>query len=74
MQISEVSTSGALISQLEDALLKQQLSCLSASALEELKESHFQSHIQHRLEELEGYCISDEHLSLWFVFSFGWVC
>ncbi|KAH7655866.1 Nucleoplasmin ATPase protein [Dioscorea alata] len=51
--ISEVSTGGALISQLEDALLKQQLSRLSASALEELKESHFQSHIQHRLEELE---------------------
>ncbi|KAJ0987174.1 hypothetical protein J5N97_005530 [Dioscorea zingiberensis] len=51
--INGASTAGILVSQLEDALLKQQLNRLSASELEEIKESRFQTHIQHRLEELE---------------------
>ncbi|URE12227.1 SNF2 family N-terminal domain [Musa troglodytarum] len=46
-------TSGTLTSELEDALLKQQLSRMSCSALIETKESRFNGLIQHRLAELE---------------------
>lgn len=54
LQIPADSTSGTLISDLEDALLKQQLSRMSSSALRETQESRFNSLIQHRLTELEG--------------------
>ncbi|CAL9192040.1 probable ATP-dependent DNA helicase CHR12 [Musa acuminata AAA Group] len=46
-------TGGTLTSELEDALLKQQLSRMSCSALIETKESRFNGLIQHRLAELE---------------------
>ncbi|WOL03336.1 hypothetical protein Cni_G12056 [Canna indica] len=44
---------GSLISELEDALLKQQLSHMHYLTLKELKDSRFKSLIQHRLSELE---------------------
>ncbi|XP_065013175.1 probable ATP-dependent DNA helicase CHR12 [Musa acuminata AAA Group] len=46
-------TGGTLTSEVEDALLKQQLSRMSCSALIETKESRFNGLIQHRLAELE---------------------
>ncbi|KAG6513258.1 probable ATP-dependent DNA helicase CHR12 isoform X1 [Zingiber officinale] len=52
-EIPADSTSGTLISELEDALLKQKLSHMSSSALRETQESRFNSLIQHRLTELE---------------------
>lgn len=54
MQIHEVSTSGSLLSEFEDALLKQKMKHMHCLELEELKENHFNSLIQHRLKELEG--------------------
>lgn len=55
VQIHLDPTGGTLTSELEDALLKQQLSRMSCSALIETKESRFNGLIQHRLAELEGY-------------------
>ncbi|KAG6524793.1 hypothetical protein ZIOFF_014733 [Zingiber officinale] len=49
----EVSTSGSLISEFEDALLKQKMKHMHCLELEESKENHFNSLIQHRLKELE---------------------
>ncbi|XP_058077693.1 probable ATP-dependent DNA helicase CHR12 isoform X2 [Magnolia sinica] len=49
-----VLANGGLITDLEDALAKQRTSCMSSLALKESEESRLQSHIQHRLTELEG--------------------
>ncbi|CAH2072376.1 unnamed protein product [Thlaspi arvense] len=45
---------GDLMSEFEDALLKQRPNCESGSRLTELKEVRHKTHIQHRLSELEG--------------------
>ncbi|OIT24296.1 PREDICTED: probable ATP-dependent DNA helicase CHR12 [Nicotiana attenuata] len=44
---------GDLMADFEDSLLRQRSSCASGSGLTKLKEDRFQSHIQHRLTELE---------------------
>lgn len=44
-----------LLTDFENALSKQRSKCMSGFALTESRESHYQSHIQHRLNELEGY-------------------
>ncbi|KAJ8565858.1 hypothetical protein K7X08_008434 [Anisodus acutangulus] len=44
---------GELIADFEYSLLRQRSSCTSGSGLTKLKEDRFQSHIQHRLTELE---------------------
>ncbi|XP_058192879.1 probable ATP-dependent DNA helicase CHR12 [Rhododendron vialii] len=44
---------GNLIIELEDALVKQRPNCLSGSGLTESRDKRLQSHIQHRLAELE---------------------
>lgn len=51
---SGMSRYGDLMAEFEVAVLKQRQSCMSGSGLAELKENRFQSHIQHRLAELEG--------------------
>lgn len=47
---------GDLMSEFEDALLKQRPNCESGSRLAELKETRYKSRIQNRLSELEGDC------------------
>ncbi|KAJ4722406.1 Chromatin structure-remodeling complex protein SYD [Melia azedarach] len=42
-----------LLTDFENALSKQRSKCMSGFALTESRESHYQSHIQHRLNELE---------------------
>ena len=54
VQIYGVSTKGTLISEFEDALLKQERGHMSSLALRQSKENRFQSLIQSRLTELEG--------------------
>ncbi|KAJ4955644.1 hypothetical protein NE237_012427 [Protea cynaroides] len=44
---------GALITEFEDALVKQRSNCMSGLRLRESKEKRLTSHIQHRLTELE---------------------
>ena len=44
-----------LLCDLDDALSKQRSKCMSGFGLAESKENHYQSHIHHRLNELEGY-------------------
>ncbi|KAI8566235.1 hypothetical protein RHMOL_Rhmol02G0024400 [Rhododendron molle] len=44
---------GDLIIELDDALVKQRPNCLSGSGLTESRDKRLQSHIQHRLAELE---------------------
>ncbi|KAE9453151.1 hypothetical protein C3L33_14925, partial [Rhododendron williamsianum] len=44
---------GDLIIELEDALVKQRANCSSGSGLTESRDKRLQSHIQHRLAELE---------------------
>lgn len=41
--------------ELEDALIMQRPDCMTALSLRELKETRLQSHIQHRLKQLEGF-------------------
>ena len=43
-----------LLTDLEDALLKQHPNCVSGSKLEKARENRYQNQIQHRLNELEG--------------------
>lgn len=49
----EISIGGELISNLEDALVKQRSNCMSGSGLEEARKYRLRSHMQHRLSELE---------------------
>ncbi|KAA8527571.1 hypothetical protein F0562_034714 [Nyssa sinensis] len=49
----EISNGGDLMMDLEDALVKQQPSFMSGFDLMESRDNRFQSHIQHRLSELE---------------------
>ena len=46
---------GDLIIDLNDGLVKQWSNCMSGSELIKSRENHLQSHIQHRLTELQGY-------------------
>ncbi|CAA7395197.1 unnamed protein product [Spirodela intermedia] len=50
----KASIKGHLIMELEDALIMQRPDCMTALSLRELKETRLQSHIQHRLKQLEG--------------------
>lgn len=50
-----VSRGGDLITDLDDALVKQRPNCMSGFGLTDLRENRLQSQIQHRLTELEGY-------------------
>ncbi|XP_016434842.2 putative ATP-dependent DNA helicase CHR12 [Nicotiana tabacum] len=50
---SGMGSYGDLMADFEDSLLRQRSSCTSGSGLTKLKEDRFQSHIQHRLTELE---------------------
>lgn len=52
--IHGVSTKGTLISEFEDALMKQKNGLMSGLALRQSKENRLQSLIQYRLSELEG--------------------
>lgn len=56
---SGMGSYGDLMADFEDSLLRQRSSCTSGSGLTKLKEDRFQSHIQHRLTELEGKCSSE---------------
>lgn len=49
-----VSTYDELMLDFEDAVLKQRPDCLPSSKLSDIKETRFQSQINHRLTELEG--------------------
>ena len=51
---SAISNEGDLMTDLEDALAKQWPGHISGSELAEARENRVQSHIQHRLTELEG--------------------
>lgn len=51
---SGLSAPGCLMAELEDALAKQRPNCMSDSALSKSRENRLESHIQHRLTELEG--------------------
>ena len=42
------------MSEFEDALSKQRPNCMSGFALAELRGNRYQSHILHRINELEG--------------------
>ncbi|GKV38526.1 hypothetical protein SLEP1_g46434 [Rubroshorea leprosula] len=44
---------GNLLSEFENALSRQRPKCMSGSGLRESRENRYQSHIQHRLKELE---------------------
>ncbi|KAK9287937.1 hypothetical protein L1049_016382 [Liquidambar formosana] len=48
-----ISSTGDLIMNLEDALVKQRPNCMSGFGLTQARESRFQSQVQHRLTELE---------------------
>ncbi|OVA12559.1 SNF2-related [Macleaya cordata] len=48
-----ISDRGNLMTDLEDAVVKQRPICMSGSGLRESVENRLQSHIQHRLSELE---------------------
>ncbi|KAL5849724.1 hypothetical protein ACOSQ4_007737 [Xanthoceras sorbifolium] len=50
---ANIYNGGDLMSEFEIALSKQRPKCISGSGLAELKENRYQSHIQHRLNELE---------------------
>ncbi|KAJ8622684.1 hypothetical protein MRB53_031213 [Persea americana] len=50
---SGLSAPGCLMAELEDALAKQRPNCMSDSALSKSRENRLESHIQHRLTELE---------------------
>ncbi|XP_043696942.1 probable ATP-dependent DNA helicase CHR12 [Telopea speciosissima] len=51
----QIFDGGALITEFEEALVKQRPNCMSGLKLRESKESRLQSHIQHRLTELEEF-------------------
>lgn len=51
-----ISGGGDLIMELDDALVKQRPNFTSGHELIKSRENRLQSHIQHRLTELEGYC------------------
>ena len=55
MQEDHGSPKGDLLADFEDALFEQRPNCMSGSGLTALRENRYQSHIQHRLTELEGY-------------------
>lgn len=55
MQEDHGSPKGDLLADFEDALFEQRPNCMSAFGLTALRENRYQSHIQHRLTELEGY-------------------
>lgn len=55
MQDDVGSSREDLMTDLEDALSKQRPNCVSGSKLEEARENRYQSQIQHRLNELEGW-------------------
>ncbi|KAL9401532.1 hypothetical protein Peur_005381 [Populus x canadensis] len=48
-----ISIRGDLMTEFEDALSKQRPNCMSGFALAELRENRYQSHILHRINELE---------------------
>lgn len=50
-----ISKRGDLIMDLEDAIVEQRPNCMSGSGLTESRDKRLQSHIHHRLAELEGY-------------------
>ena len=50
-----ISGGGDLIIDLGDALVKQRPNCTSGIELTKSRENRLQSHIQHRLTQLEGY-------------------
>ena len=50
-----ISGRGDLIIDLNDGLVKLRPNCMSGSELIKSRENHLQSHIQHRLTELQGY-------------------
>lgn len=54
MQEDRSSYRGDLLADFEDSLLEQRPNCMSGSGLSISRENRFQSHIQHRLAELEG--------------------
>ncbi|CAL5337698.1 hypothetical protein CsSME_00020957 [Camellia sinensis var. sinensis] len=49
----DISKGGALMMDLEDALVKQRPNCMSGSGLTKSRDVRLQSHIQHRLTELK---------------------
>lgn len=51
----EKTIGGELISDLEDAVVKQRANYTSGFGLVEARKNRLQSHMQHRLSELEGY-------------------
>lgn len=51
----EIPNGADLMSDFENALSKQRPKCMSGTGLKESRENRYQSHIQHRLNELEGY-------------------
>ncbi|KAL5701805.1 putative ATP-dependent DNA helicase chr12 [Ranunculus cassubicifolius] len=51
--LAETSAVGDLITEFEVALRKQRLNCISGTELRTSKESRLDSHVQHRLNELE---------------------
>ena len=55
LYVQEAPMKGHLLMDLEDALRTQRPHCMTALSLRELKESRLQSHIEHRLKELEGF-------------------
>lgn len=75
-----ISSYDELMLDFEDAVLEQRSSCLPVSRLSDLKESRFQSRIQHRLNELEGnhlevklFCSQVDHYSQLFVADLMWL-
>ena len=50
-----ISGRGDLIIDLNDGLVNQWPNCMSGSELIKSRKNHLQSHIQHRLTELQGY-------------------
>ena len=49
------TSKGDLMAEFEDALVKQRANCMSGFGLAESRDNRLQTHIQHRLSELEGY-------------------
>ncbi|GFY85074.1 SNF2/Brahma-type chromatin-remodeling protein CHR12 [Actinidia rufa] len=47
------TSKGDLMAEFEDALVKQRANCMSGFGLAELRDNRLQTHIQHRLSELE---------------------
>lgn len=51
----EIPNGADLMGDFENALSKQWPKCMSGTGLNESRENRYKSHIQHRLNELEGY-------------------